>query len=116
MTDFMRQPLDSAAASAPPWLQDFLRAGRRRWEACSLPTRKTEQWKYTEYVEENPPFEELFHLTTDRDETQNLIRDAQYAKQLAALRARRKEWMAALDRWTPSCTWRDLEPAPPRIA
>lgn len=47
MTDFMRQPLDSAAASAPPWLQDFLRAGRRRWEGGSLPTRKTEQWKYT---------------------------------------------------------------------
>lgn len=47
MTDFMRQPLDSAAAKAPPWLQDYLRAGRRRWEAGSLPTRKTEQWKYT---------------------------------------------------------------------
>jgi Fe-S cluster assembly protein SufD len=47
MTDFMRQPLDSAAASAPPWLRDYLSAGRRRWEAGTLPTRKTEQWKYT---------------------------------------------------------------------
>ena len=47
MSDFMREPLDSAAASAPPWLRDFLQAGRVRWEASKLPTRKTEQWKYT---------------------------------------------------------------------
>lgn len=47
MTDFMRQSLDSAAASAPPWLRDYLRAGRARWESSTLPTRKTEQWKYT---------------------------------------------------------------------
>jgi Fe-S cluster assembly protein SufD len=47
MPDFMRLSLDSAAASAPPWLQDYLRAGRLRWEASALPTRKTEQWKYT---------------------------------------------------------------------
>ncbi|MDH5172091.1 MAG: Fe-S cluster assembly protein SufD [Gammaproteobacteria bacterium] len=47
MPDFMQVSLDRAAASAPPWLQDYLRAGRQRWEASSLPTRKTEQWKYT---------------------------------------------------------------------
>jgi Fe-S cluster assembly protein SufD len=47
MTDFMRQPLDNAAASAPAWLQDYLRAGRSRWEASDLPTRKTEAWRYT---------------------------------------------------------------------
>ena len=47
MTNFMRQPLDTAAASAPPWLRDYLRAGRARWEGSALPTRKTEQWKYT---------------------------------------------------------------------
>jgi Fe-S cluster assembly protein SufD len=47
MTYFMRRSLDSAAASAPPWLQDYLRGGRLRWEGAALPTRKTEQWKYT---------------------------------------------------------------------
>jgi len=47
MTDFMRQPLDSAAASAPPWLRDYLRDGRTRWEASTWPTRKTEAWRYT---------------------------------------------------------------------
>jgi Fe-S cluster assembly protein SufD len=47
MPDFMRLALDSAATTAPPWLQDYLRAGRQRWEGSALPTRKTEQWKYT---------------------------------------------------------------------
>ena len=47
MPDFMRLALDSAATKAPPWLQDYLRAGRQRWEHSALPTRKTEQWKYT---------------------------------------------------------------------
>lgn len=47
MTDFMQQPLDSAAAGAPVWLQGWLQSGRARWEASSLPTRKTENWKYT---------------------------------------------------------------------
>jgi Fe-S cluster assembly protein SufD len=47
MPDFMQQPLDRAAAVAPPWLQDYLQAGRARWEASPMPTRKTEQWKYT---------------------------------------------------------------------
>ena len=46
-TDFMRQALDSAAATAPVWLQDWLQDGRGRWEASELPTRKTEDWKYT---------------------------------------------------------------------
>ncbi len=47
MPDFMARPLDSAKASAPPWMQDYLRAGRGRWQTSSMPTRKTEQWKYT---------------------------------------------------------------------
>lgn len=47
MSDFMQQALDSAAASSPPWLQDWQRAGRQRWNASPLPGRKTEHWKYT---------------------------------------------------------------------
>ena len=45
--DFMQQSLDNAAANAPPWLEDYLEDGRARWEASPMPTRKTEQWKYT---------------------------------------------------------------------
>lgn len=45
--DFMQQTLNSAAAAAPAWLQDWLQDGRGRWESSALPTRKTEHWKYT---------------------------------------------------------------------
>ncbi|MCB1679825.1 MAG: Fe-S cluster assembly protein SufD [Halioglobus sp.] len=47
MFEFMQQSLDSAAQRAPAWLQDWLRDGRDRWEASTMPTRKTENWKYT---------------------------------------------------------------------
>ena len=47
MTNFMEQPLERAAVTAPPWLQDYVQAGRARWNASPMPTRKTEQWKYT---------------------------------------------------------------------
>ena len=47
MNEFMEQALDSAAASAPVWLQDWQVDGRGRWERSVIPTRKTENWKYT---------------------------------------------------------------------
>ena len=56
MPDFMEQPLERAAAIAPPWLQDYMRAGRVRWEASSMPTRKTEQWKYTNLQSLQPAY------------------------------------------------------------
>jgi Fe-S cluster assembly protein SufD len=45
--NFMQQALDNAAATAPDWLRDWLQDGRDRWAASTLPTRKTEAWKYT---------------------------------------------------------------------
>ncbi len=47
MSDFMQQPLDSAAARAPAWLQEWMAQGRERWSASTWPSRKTEAWKYT---------------------------------------------------------------------
>lgn len=47
MNEFMQQALDGAAASAPVWLQDWQLDGRGRWERSAIPTRKTENWKYT---------------------------------------------------------------------
>jgi Fe-S cluster assembly protein SufD len=47
MIEFMEQALDSAAATAPVWLQDWQVDGRGRWERSVIPTRKTENWKYT---------------------------------------------------------------------
>ncbi|MFV0278095.1 MAG: Fe-S cluster assembly protein SufD, partial [Parahaliea sp.] len=46
MSDFMQQPLAAAAQLAPPWLAPVLEQGRERWRGSTLPTRKTEDWKY----------------------------------------------------------------------
>ena len=42
---FMEQPL--AEARAPHWLQSLQARGQSRWSAGKLPTRRTENWKYT---------------------------------------------------------------------
>ena len=72
---------------------------------------RTNDWKYTEYPEESPAFEELFHLKVDEDETRNLATDEAYSGRLRALRERRQEWLTALAKWTPECDWATLEPA-----
>ena len=72
---------------------------------------RTNDWKYTEYPEESPAFEELFHLKVDEDETRNLATDEAYSGRLRALRERRQEWLTALAKWTPECDWAALEPA-----
>ena len=72
---------------------------------------RTTEWKYTDYPEENPRFEELFNLRTDRSEARNLARDSAHSSRLSALRERRQEWLAALAKWTPECNWAALEPA-----
>jgi Fe-S cluster assembly protein SufD len=43
----MHQTLAAAAPDAPEWLVPQREMARRAWDATSLPTRKTEQWKYT---------------------------------------------------------------------
>lgn len=48
MPNLMQQPLAAASAAAPDWLAAAHAEARQRWQAASLPTRKTEQWKYTD--------------------------------------------------------------------
>jgi Fe-S cluster assembly protein SufD len=47
MRDFMQQSLASAERTAPHWLAPIQARGRERWSHAEMPTRKTEQWKYT---------------------------------------------------------------------
>ena len=47
MSNAMNILLDAGQAAAPDWLGTHRAAGRRAWLAQSLPTRKTENWKYT---------------------------------------------------------------------
>lgn len=47
MSIFMQEPLAQAARRAPHWLQSLQARGLSLWEASALPTRRTENWKYT---------------------------------------------------------------------
>jgi len=48
MPNLMQKPLAAASAAAPKWLAAGHSEARERWQAATLPTRKTEQWKYTD--------------------------------------------------------------------
>ncbi len=44
---FMQQALAEAESRVPHWLQSLQARGQSRWSAGTLPTRRTEAWKYT---------------------------------------------------------------------
>jgi arylsulfatase A-like enzyme len=68
---------------------------------------RTDRWKYTNFIDEQPPFEELYDLEHDRFEERNLANEKKHHDQLAFLRARREIWIQALARWTPETRWQD---------
>jgi len=47
MSSFLQQPLADAARQAPHWLQALQARGMTQWGEATLPTRRTEAWKYT---------------------------------------------------------------------
>lgn len=55
---------------------------------------RTERWKYIRYFEQQPVYEQLFDLASDRQETRNLASDPQYSGQLDQLRVRCDELVA----------------------
>ncbi|WP_439100765.1 Fe-S cluster assembly protein SufD [Congregibacter sp.] len=47
MSSFMQQPLAEASRQVPHWLQSVQARGLSFWKEADLPTRRTENWKYT---------------------------------------------------------------------
>ncbi len=47
MFDIIQQAVQTPPVRSLYWLQDFQQRGRALWQHQSLPTRKTEAWKYT---------------------------------------------------------------------
>jgi len=68
---------------------------------------RTENWKYTRYLNTAPVFEELFDLERDPLEKHNLVREANDADRLAALKERHRLWRDALRKWRPGQVWHD---------
>jgi arylsulfatase A-like enzyme len=68
---------------------------------------RTAEWKYTRYLDTQPPFEELYDLSADPLEERNLMREGGRADQAARLRERWKRWRRALEAWPGDRPWND---------
>jgi Fe-S cluster assembly protein SufD len=47
MSDFIAEALQRLPTETPGWLSEQRRRGRASWKSSTMPTRKTEDWKYT---------------------------------------------------------------------
>jgi len=57
---------------------------------------RTARWKYIRYVDQDPPFEQLFDLESDRLEMTNLAGEPGSAETLDRLRGRLRDWLSHL--------------------
>lgn len=65
------------------------------------------RWKYTKYVSNKPPEEELYDLQADPLEERNLAGAASGAAELARLRGRHAAWLKAMNAWDGTRPWAD---------
>lgn len=101
-------------ARKPAWRTDFFYEHTytaRGW-IPRVEGVRGERWKYTRYLDTDPLFEELYDLRADPFEERNLARDPAHASRLERIRARYREWKAALAAARPETGWRDGEPGP----
>jgi arylsulfatase A-like enzyme len=65
------------------------------------------RWKYTKYVANKPPEEELYDLQADPLEERNLASTPGQAGELKRLRARHETWASAVEQWDGTRPWVD---------
>lgn len=101
----------SLAGNAPPRSEVFLESLTVAEGNPFIEALRTQEWKYVRYLppqgcpyteaqldlaEQKPLFEQLFHLTSDPEERQNLVTAAEHAKLLTSYRNRIRAYSAAL--------------------
>lgn len=89
-----------SSAAAYGWQQPLRRPNIPQAEGV-----RTDEWKYTRYLDTNPSFEELFHLAGDPKEKHNLASSEERAGQLERLRNRRAAWLRQLSLWRADSRW-----------
>lgn len=57
---------------------------------------RTRDWKYIHYINADPEVEELYHLSTDPDELNNLIHQPEYAEQAEKIRQLYRDYLKKL--------------------
>lgn len=68
---------------------------------------RTQDWKYFEFPDSDPPHEEMYHLAADPHETVNLAQSESHAATLEHLRARRSLWVENLEAWSIDRPWEE---------
>ena len=63
---------------------------------------RTEEWKYINWYEQTPEYEELFNLREDPNELDNLVDDPEHAVVLSEMRARLRGFRAKLPEGLPT--------------
>jgi arylsulfatase A-like enzyme len=84
------------------WFYSHLYQNRRIAKSEGI---RTGQWKYIRYIESDPLCEELYDLSKDPLEENNLA--ARNSKELNALRGRWKTWRESLKNWRVDQRWKD---------
>ena len=68
MTRLMNRILEAAGDDTPEWLAEHQASGREAWAASELPSRKTEDWKYTSLHALNLEFEAAHPSAASKEE------------------------------------------------
>lgn len=69
---------------------------------------RTNDWMYCRYIDENPIFEELYNLKTDRLEEHNLATDPAHRAQLDRMREKWRNWRTHLEAYDPSTPFHEV--------
>ena len=68
---------------------------------------RNERWKYCDFIESDPRYEELYDLQGDPQEENNLAGLPEQGEQLSAMRERSRAWKENLESWKPDQPWQE---------
>jgi arylsulfatase A-like enzyme len=103
-----RSLIPALRGSREAWRGEFLYEHNfvNNWIPQTEGVRDT-RWKYTKYVSDSPPEEELYDLQSDPLEERNLASAPASNAELQRLRARHAAWLRAMEDWDGRSKWSD---------